>query len=294
MARQISEIKNEMTSNFVNQPVIIERYGLDPEKGFDEQFSRVSLESMLFYVVSVSIWVLEKLFDRHREEVNRDIDNFKPHSLRWYVNKAKQFRVGEQLLPDSDKYSDIGPYGVPYTPDQIETMQVVKYAAANELTGVVYLKIAGGDEKERKPLSDDHKNGVEEYMAEIKDAGVRLVVWSKSADVMRVNLTVHYNPMILNGEGSSLTSGGNPVIDCIKKYLATLPFNGEHRNVSLVDELQKVPGVVIPELYEVNTRFSGEERYKTVDTKETPYSGYYDFDEKGSQINYVSYESVSD
>ena len=303
MARQISEIKLDMTSSFVTDPTIVEKYDLDPEKTFDEQFSKVSLESILFYIIASAVWVLETLFDRHKLEVMNFIDNYKPHSLRWYVNKTKQFRAGQLLLPDSDKYSDISPEtGLEYTDGQIEKMQVVKYASANELSGVLYIKIAGGTDEKREPLEDKYHHGVEEYLSEIKDAGVRVFVQNEKPDIIRVDLLIYYNPMILTDEGTSVVNGGNPVIECINKYIANLPFNGELRNTVLINELQKVEGVVIPQLNCVTTRFARKDsetdddykrRFQIVNAKETPYSGYYEFDKKESSIKYIAYESVS-
>ncbi|MEG2792053.1 MAG: hypothetical protein RSA98_10785, partial [Odoribacter sp.] len=86
MARTIAEIKKEMTEVFIGNETIMALYGLNPEKNFEDQFSKVSLESILFYVVATCIWTLEKLFDRHRQEVTELINELKPHSLRWYAN----------------------------------------------------------------------------------------------------------------------------------------------------------------------------------------------------------------
>ena len=52
MARTIREIKDEITSTFISQEPIRTAYGLDPTKSFDKQFSPVSVESVMFYVVA--------------------------------------------------------------------------------------------------------------------------------------------------------------------------------------------------------------------------------------------------
>ncbi len=43
-------IKDEMTAEFKSNPAVVEKYGLDTEKSFDAQFSKASIESILFYV----------------------------------------------------------------------------------------------------------------------------------------------------------------------------------------------------------------------------------------------------
>ena len=74
MARTIEEIKADMTANFIKQRAVISAYGLDGKKTFDQQFSRVSIESILFYVFAAALWTLEKLFDLHTAEVKERIE----------------------------------------------------------------------------------------------------------------------------------------------------------------------------------------------------------------------------
>ncbi len=63
MARSIAEIKKTMTDGFVTNEEAKARYGLDTSKTFDEQFSKVSIESILYYVVASAIYILEVLSD---------------------------------------------------------------------------------------------------------------------------------------------------------------------------------------------------------------------------------------
>ena len=97
-----------MTDVFITNDTIKALYGLDPKKSFEDQFSKVSLESILFYVVATAVWTLEKLFDRHRQECTELINELKPHSIRWYANKAKAFQFGKSLVPDTDQYDNTG------------------------------------------------------------------------------------------------------------------------------------------------------------------------------------------
>lgn len=49
MARTIEEIKQDMTARFMQMEAVKSAYGLDGSKGFDDCFSRASLESVLFW-----------------------------------------------------------------------------------------------------------------------------------------------------------------------------------------------------------------------------------------------------
>lgn len=287
MAREIKVIKDEMTAEFISNPAVVEKYGLDTEKSFDVQFSKASIESILFYVFAFCAWTVEKLFDTHKAEVTNYIDEMKPHSLRWYVNKVKEFRFGQSLIPDTDQYDDTG-----LTDEDIATMQIVKYASAEETNGALYVKVAKDNAGVRGQLTEDEVNALTSYMNEVKDAGVRIYIRNAPAVDFKIDITIYYNPQVLNGNGESLIDGGTPVVDAIKDYIENLPFNGEFRNVELIDRLQQVNGVVIPELEGTYSRITNEDNYSPINAKEKSYSGYYAYDSVNSQVKFEPYANI--
>ena len=286
MARTVKEIKDEMTKEFISDSAVVEAYGLDTEESFDAQFSKASIESILFYVFAFCAWTVEKLFDTHKAEVTNYIDEMKPHSLRWYVNKARAFRFGQSLIEDTDQYDDTG-----LTDEAIADMQIVKYASAEERNGQLFIKVAKDGENGRTTLSSEEEAALKSYIQEVKDAGVKVTIRNAQAVDFKIDITIYYNPQVLDQNGVSLISGGEPVKDAIKNYIENLPFNGEYRNVELIDKLQQVEGVVIPELAGAYSRITNEDNYSIINAKETSYSGYYKFD-NDSQINYVVYENL--
>lgn len=287
MAREIKEIKDEMTAEFKSNPAVVEKYGLDTKKSFDAQFSKASIESILFYVFAFCAWTVEKLFDTHKAEVTNYIDEMKPHSLRWYVNKVKEFRFGQSLIADTDQYDDTG-----LTDEDIATMQIVKYASAEETNGALYVKVAKDNAGVRGQLTEDEVNALTSYMNEVKDAGVRIYIRNAPAVDFKIDITIYYNPQVLNDNGESLIDGGTPVVDAIKDYIENLPFNGEFRNVELIDRLQQVNGVVIPELEGTYSRITNEDNYSPINAKEKSYSGYYAYDSVNSQVKFEPYANI--
>lgn len=285
MARTVKEIKDEMTAEFVSDSAVVEKYGLDTTKTFDEQFSKVSIESIIFYVFAFCAWTVEKLFDTHTTEVTNYIDEMKPHSLRWYVNKVRQFRYGQQLITDTDQYDNTG-----LTDEDISEREIVKFASAEEIDGKLYIKVAKDDNGTRTTLDDNEEEALKAYIQEVKDAGVRIEVRNKPAVPFKLNLTVYYNAQKLKQDGSSIL-GGTPVTDTIKDYIENLPFNGEFRNVELVDRLQQIDGVVIPELAATFSKIENAEWHE-INAREVSFSGYYEFDEEQSNITYVAYAGV--
>lgn len=287
MARKIADIKKEITDYFVQNDTVIGLYGLDSSKSFEDQFSKVSIESIAFYVVAVAIWTLETLFDAHKAEMTALIDATKPHRLKWYVDKTLSFQYGRDLIEDTDLYDNTD-----VTDEQINLERVVKYAAAVEQAGVVNIKVAGSTgsptDAQRMPLDVDQEAALLAYLKEIKDAGVKINLVNEAANAFTATLDIYYDPMILNAELTSLANGGNPVRDAVVDFIQNLPFNGEFRNAALVDRLQAVPGVVIPELH--LSAIDGT----TIQAKATPSSGYMKVYNEGDLVlNAIAYATIS-
>jgi catechol 2,3-dioxygenase-like lactoylglutathione lyase family enzyme len=286
MARSIAEIKQEIIQYWMGEEVVQRAYGVDAGADFNTNFSNNCIESVKFYIQAVAVWTLEKLFNSHKAEITAIIDELKPHSLRWYVSKAKAFLLGVPLVQDTDYYDTAG-----MTDEQVKAAQVVKYVSASESDGVVYLKVAGDQGGEPAPLAADTYKAFNEYIAEVKDAGVVIEVINDPAKHFRLQMTVYYNPMVLNEAGVSLADGTTPVVDTIKLFIKSLPFDGEYQNAKLVDALQALDGVVIPELHLAESSEDGYE-WTQINAKEKPLSGHYKvYSEDDLNITYVAYMS---
>lgn len=288
MARTISTIKADLASQFMTNSTMASAYGFTVGDSFDDAFSKVSIESILLYIMAYCAYIVEVLFDTHKTEVNDIIDTMKPHTRNWYETKAKAFLFGYSLVEDEDFYDTNL-----LTDDQITAATVVKYAAAVEKSGIVYLKIAGGDSDNRTPISDGQKAAFEAYIKEIKDAGVVVYAVNEAPQYFGLDSTIYYDPMVLDSTGMKLEDGSYPVKEAIEDFIASLKFNGEYRNASLVDVLQDIEGVVIPELAQSKWSNDGE-TWTAIDAKVTPDSGYFKiYDSSHLNITYTAYQSIS-
>ena len=202
----------------------------------------------MFYVVASCIWLLEKLFDRHREEVDARIEALRPHTLRWYASKAKEYMRGKDLIREdgvvvADYYDTTG-----MTDEAIEKARVVKYAVATENDTQVYIKVATrGINGRPRQLEAEDLAGLKGYLAQIKDAGVAVKVLNEPADNMRVELMVLYDPAIfmVQNEGetdddgytalSLMQDNKNVIEEAVSRVISELPFNGEYRNSDLLE-----------------------------------------------------------
>lgn len=281
MARTIAEIKQEMTSNYITDPNIKLKYGLQDGLTFEDQFSMTSIESIWFYIVASAIWTLEKLFDVHKKEVETEISNKKPHRLKWYRDKTLAFQKDYSLPVNSDIYEKID-----------SDAMVVKYAAAVEPpdSSILLIKIAGDKNGLRSKLDDPVATQVYNYLQWIKDAGVRINLVNKDADMFKCEVTIHYNGMLLSDIVKS------NVRAAINNYIENLDFNGEFSNMALVDKLQIVEGVMI--VGEINCSSkpnSDEYNFSVISDKRIPDAGYLRaYKETDIIINMIPYELVSD
>lgn len=251
--------------------------------------SKTAIWRLFSYVIAVCIWTLEVLFDAHKTEVDTAILELKPHSARWYRSKALAFQYGFDLIDETDRFDNEG-----FTDEQIEDSKIIKYAAVteNEDESRLIIKIATEQGEELSPITQAESDAFTAYIQEVKDAGVRLTIINYLPDRLYLDMDVYYDPLVLDGEGNSIVSGGKPVEDAVKAYMKELPFNGQLVIAHLVDWLQKVPGVEIPHVNLVQTSWidANENDYgavQPVTVKKIPVSGYFkvvDFD----SVNYIA------
>lgn len=237
MARTIEDIGKKIKETLVANETIREAYGLVSGQTFEEQFSKVSIEAILIYVVASSIWILEQLWDAFRVETETLINNSYVTSLTWYYEKALEFQKGDGLAFDDKTYS----YKYPVVN---ENKRVVKNVAIRQVVddGVTKLKVYFSDEY-KQPLTGDVREAFETYLREIGAAGTHYLFVSEAPDVLRVHLRVYYDALILDSTGARLEDGGKSVEEAIQEYLDSLEYGGTFYASKLVDRIQATEGV---------------------------------------------------
>lgn len=248
--------------------------------------SGASIWRLVFYIVAVAIWIHEALFDLHRSEVSDIIADMKPHTARWYATKARAFQYGDNLIPDSDQYDNIG-----RTDDEIAASRIVAHAAVVELERKLLIKVAKLED-DLAPLDGVELKAFSEYIARIKDAGVQTEIISEPADNLRLDIDIYYNPLVLDASGQRLDgTGRTPVDDAIRAYLQNMPFNGQLVLAFLTDALQAVDGVVIPHLNSAEYQY-GVLDYSAISVIYQPYAGYMRISEDNPPINYIPQSQI--
>lgn len=273
MARTIQQI----------QQSIIDAKNADSTLSGLNSTSNVAIWRLWTYIVAVCMWTIENLFDAHKAEVGGIITNMKPHTLQWYVNKAKAYQYGDSLPDGSDTYAVID-----------TTKQVVAYAAAQEdiTSRRLRIKTAVLSGNSLAPLTDAQLAGLTAYMQLVKDAGVFLNVTTGVADRLVLDITIYYDALVLDAGGKRLDgTSDTPVKDAIQVYLDNLPFNGLFTVMRLVDALQAVDGVVIPTINSAQATYAALPLQNII-TEYRPDAGYLNIADADLTITYVAHEPI--
>lgn len=272
MARTIQEIKKEMTDAFVADSTLQTAYGLTPGKSFDEEFSKLSMESIFFYIVATSIWALEQVLELTVRRQNEFIRESKIHSTTWYSDMAKRFQYGYGI-PQND-YGGLNRWDVVY--DVIdEDKQVVKFASVTAGASGLMVKVAGLDGSDMAQLGNSEFAAFKDYMERVKAAGDFLNYRNADADDLKIKLKVWVDGLVIGMDGKRLDgSDDEPIRHAVESYLKGIDFNGKLVEQDLVDALQAVDGVRIIDVESLQTKYGGVPYTNVPPEGVIPFAGY--------------------
>lgn len=257
MARSINDIKKTMTDAFMADADIREKYGLAADATFDDSFSSVSLENILFYIIAACCHVLEVFFDTHKADVDTKINRAVVASIPWYHKKALQFQYGDVLVFDEATQQYV------YATANVEK-QKVKYVAVRDRGTSIQILVSGEQDERPAVLSDDVLTAFKSYMNRIKIAGVILAIRSLPADLITVSATVHIDPLVIDKQGTRISDGSKPVEEAVENYLKGILYGGTFNKTKLVDAIQSVEGVTDVELLSCSYSTDEGKNYKTI------------------------------
>jgi hypothetical protein len=278
MARSITTIKQELTFAFMAKTVLQEAYGFADGAVFENEFSKVSIESILFDIFAFGVFMLESIFDNHKKEIDTAIYEQKSGTPRWYRNMSLAFQYGFDLLEDSDKFENTG-----FTTDQIEDSKIIKYCSVKESieSNRLTIKVAGELGENLKPLDLTQIASFTEYLAEIKYAGVKINVVNNPADKLLLNMAIYRDVLVIDDNGNSIINGGKPVEKAIREYMKALPFDGELVLNDLIQKLRAVDGVNNAHIINAtssayNSATSEFLDFAPINVKTIPVAGYFE------------------
>lgn len=269
MARTLIEIHDKLKQDFVDNSTIQTFYGLTPGNTFDQEFSIVSFEGILFYIIAFSIWVLEKNFDELETKVDEKIQQSRYWNLQNFVEDAYNFQLGDDLVFHDGKYqyAAINP-----------ALKIINIATASEVSNGVLLKIAKFSAGTYQPLEVSEIDTFAEYASLVKPPGVPLTIISRPADDLKIYYHIYLNSLVFNADGSLISQPTiKPVENVINAYCKELPFDGVFNITALTDKIQAVSGVNAPVFDSAEAKF-GTLDYAPIIDFYNPNSGYLTID----------------
>lgn len=273
MARTINEIANGMKVEFVRSEALRNAFGLtgynadadEPElvAYYNNNFSIVSVETCLIYVVAACAALVGNMMDWFREDVDTAISRERYGHAGWFEEKAKAFQYEDGT--DFGLDESTGVYAT-VAPDA----RIIRHASCEDNGFGVKLKVAKGDNGNLSQLGNDELDAFTAYINRLKPAGIPVTVINRAADTLKLDMSVYYDPTIY-----SEAVAADMVKSVIRQYLTDIDFNGQFVTMDMVDRLQAVPGLDIIETGEVYALHAGYS-YQRIenDARYTPVAGY--------------------
>ena len=243
MARGINEIVQELRAAFVADPILAAAYGLQPGKTFDEQFSPASVEAVDTHIVATTLALAERIQEADKAAISSIVERNRIGTGPWYVEMAKRFQWNEQIqyFLQVDPDTGIISYNIDAPGDRIITQAAYVETAAKE----IFIKIAGGEAGALHPLIGTQETDFLNYMRRIKIAGITLNVVNLPADILRLQVNVHYS------RSFNSTNLRQAIIDSLNAYSISFEFNGVVLRNAVIDAIQRVTGVVDVEIIQL-------------------------------------------
>lgn len=271
MARTLNEINQELKSNFMANTTMQLRYGFAPGATFEDEFSIVSFEAILFFIIATSLWSLENIFDSHKQWMIDKEATLKPWNLPTLVLNAKKFQFGDALVFIGGQYRYL---------TENTSSQLIKLASANETGNTVVLKVAKlNNSNLPEQLTTEERTAFQQYIKKMKPPGVKMAVVSRPADTLKIYYKIYIDPLVMNTSGQLLANlSEKPVESTITNFIQSLDFDGVFEFTKLTDAIQKTIGVKNPIYQSAEVKY-GTLPYTAMSDYYIPNSGYLTIDE---------------
>jgi hypothetical protein len=241
MARTVDVISAEIKAAFVASDALASAYALDRSKTFDEQFSKVSLEALLINVVAYAHYVIERIVDSFRIEIDERIAATAVATPSWYDKIIRQYQHGQPVVFNAQTYT----FGYSSLND---AAQIIKYVAIREVEdeGVTKLRVYVS-KADKVPLTADELAAFTAYLKYVSPAGIHFDFVSSAPDLLELEAQVIYDPLLISSAGAAIGSEAKPVTSAIIEHVDGLSYGGILQKSKLIDSIQAVSGV-----YDIN------------------------------------------
>lgn len=242
--------------------------------------SKVAEWRLWTHVVAAAIHAVEVILDLFRGEVDDYTARITAGTRQWYAEMCYRFQNGHTLLFDNATMQ----FG--YEQDDPDS-RIVKVAAVREGAKMVSIRVAKTDEQGRiVPLDDSERRNLTDYMDTIHTAGIPTTIVSTTADTIRYNLNVYYDPSV---PSSAVRSNVERAIEAFK---TSLSFDAMFYAQRLVDTVMHAEGVVTVDVVALEHKTSVETDFSPIPVRVELAAGYFEYAPEGNVITLQSIKSV--
>lgn len=193
--------------------------------------SQTAIYRLWKFITSTIINYLEQPWDIYKAELETQISAAAVGSNAWLQSKVMKFQYSastpQVLAVDSN-------FAINY-PTIDTTLQIITRCSVTTTSQRVCLvKVAKSDPP--VALSAPELSSLSGFLSDLNFAGVNYVAQSLTSDKIYIDADIYYN-----GQYASTISAN--VITAINAYLASIPFDGKIKLMSLIDAIQAVTGV---------------------------------------------------
>lgn len=284
MARSTTEIKLSITNEFITNPEIINKYGLIEGQSFEQQFSIVSLENILFNIIAFCLSVHEKI-------VSSNAANSRPQNLPNFIQTILNFHDGLPLVwKDGQFQYDLTDVATP------EALQVVDRCAVLESEdGELVVKVATDNAGVLEPIAVDILERLAFYLGQMKVPGVRIRLINEVADSLLTTINVYVDPLQIDlTTGRQLNTEGEiyPAKVAINEYLNALEFNGAFVTNFFSRAIEDKEGIYLVDVELMQWKYADFD-FESFSVSKVPQSGYFKIADIDLTINYLPYALVN-
>ena len=217
------------------------------------------------YMVAAAIHAFEVILDLFRQEVDDLTTKITAGTKLWYAEMCYRFQNGHTLVFDKATSQFY------YEQDDPDS-RIVKVVAVNEGYKTVSIRVAKTDpEGQIVPLSEDERKNLADYFDTIHTTGIPTTIVSTTADTIRYNLNVYYDPSV---PSSAVREN---VAQALEEFDRFLSFDAVFYAQRLVDAVMHAKGVVTVKVAALEHKTSTETNYTPVDVRAELAAGYFDY-----------------
>lgn len=196
----------------------------------DVRTSKAGIVRNIIYVFASALFVVVKMFDVLRKEIDSIINKNQIGSESWYVEQAYKFQYGDvpTVLEGRLVYETLNP-----------EKQIIKRASATRQSNAnAILKVATEDEDGNiRGLNNDEALAFNAYIRLVMFAGSFVSTRSLNADWLRLFGKIYYDPIYEINDFKRRVSQG------IEAHIKNVPFDGIFKRIDLVRAITEVEGV---------------------------------------------------